>query len=227
MSKNKIGIVSGMGPLAGADVLTKLLKISALVHGASEDVDYPDTVLVSHGIDGFDNTGAITSSFETELQQMLDAVIEQGANIIGIACNTAHLFIDRLDAHGVTVVNLIDAVAKEAAKRKVDHLLLTSNSAKQQRLYHGYLQKHGVKFSETNDSQQRLLDDAIGHVMAYQLNEAAACVEEVLKSTNTEAIIAGCTELPIAIDRLKPEGLHIVDSNNVLAAALAREYYGD
>ena len=58
-----IGIVSGLGPLAGSDVLAKALAYAATEYGAVEDADYPDVVLFSHGIDDFDSTGNIEEDF--------------------------------------------------------------------------------------------------------------------------------------------------------------------
>jgi hypothetical protein len=52
-----IGIVSGLGPLAGSDVLEQALTYAAEAYGATEDAEYPDIVLFSRGIEDFDATG--------------------------------------------------------------------------------------------------------------------------------------------------------------------------
>lgn len=46
------------------------------------------------------------------------------------------------------------------------------------------------------------------------------------KEAGFSAVIAGCTELPIAIDNTKDTfGLTIISSNEVLAKTLANHYY--
>jgi aspartate/glutamate racemase len=89
----KIGIVSGIGPLAGSDVFAKLLKYAADTFDAVEDSQYPDVVLVSHGIEGVDNIGTLNPQFEKDIVSMVSQLEQNQANIIGIACNTAHIYL--------------------------------------------------------------------------------------------------------------------------------------
>ncbi len=226
----KIGIVSGIGPLAGADVLAKTFKNAAKIYGAVEDSEYPDLLLLNHGIEGVDNIGTLNDTFEKEIVDMVHHLEVQGCNIIGIACNTAHTYLDKIKTKPqTTFVNLIDTVSRVAKEAGHSYLLLTSSTSKQQKLYHGYLDKHAVLFQESTQQQQVLLDKAIGLVMAYKLNEAGELLEEVLKSAKSEgyyAVIAGCTELPIAIAHCKDlQGLYMIDSNDELAKALLTKYY--
>jgi aspartate racemase len=226
----KIGIVSGIGPLAGSDVLAKVLKIAAREYGAVEDHEYPDLLLINHGIPGVDNTAALNDTFENEIVQMVKQLEVQGATVIGMACNTAHIYLDKIKTSSQTVlINLIDDVAREVAKSSHHYLLLTSNASKQQKLYHSYLEKRNVSFEETTVKQQKLLDEAIGMVMAHRLETAAEQVQQVLieaKNAGFDAVLAGCTELPIAISHShNNHELKVVDSNEVLAMNLVKNYY--
>lgn len=229
-SSSKIGIVSGIGPLAGSDVLSKLFKNAAQIYGAVEDSEYPNLLLLNHGIQGVDNIGTLNDSFEKEIVDMVQQLEVQGCNIIGIACNTAHIYLDKIKTKPqTTFVNLIDTVSKVAKEAGHSYLLLTSSTSKQQKLYHSYLDKHHVAYTETTDEQQQLLDKAIGFVMAYKLEEAGVLLEKVLSSAKNvgfSAIIAGCTELPIAIANCKDTSdLKIIDSNEELAKALLNKYF--
>jgi aspartate racemase len=229
-SSPKIGIVSGIGPLAGADVLAKTFKNAAKIYGAVEDSEYPDLLLLNHGIEGVDNIGTLNATFEKEIVDMVHQLEVQGCSIIGIACNTAHTYLDKIKTKPqTTFVNLVDTVSKVAKEAGHSYLLLTSSTSKQQKLYHGYLDKYAVPFQESTHQQQVLLDKAIGLVMEYKLDEAGELLEEVLKSAKSEgydAVIAGCTELPIAIANCKDlSGLEVIDSNDELAKALLDNYY--
>lgn len=226
----KLGIVSGIGPLAGSDVFANVLHCAATAYGAVEDSEYPDLILVNHGIEGVDNIGTLNDVFEEEIIKMVKHLEDQGATIIGMACNTAYTYLSKIKVKPTTTfVNLIDKVALEASKTPKNYLLLTSSTSKLQKLYHPYLEKHGVSFAETTKQQQKLLDDAIGLVMAHKLNQAGKLLEEVLKqarSNGFDAALAACTELPIAIANCK--NLHkvkVVNSNYVLASSLVDAYY--
>jgi len=232
MVKAKIGLVSGVGPLAGANVLEKIFACAALDHGAVEDAEYPDVVLVNHGISGVDNTATLSDNFKNGIISMVNQLEDNGATIIGIACNTAHLYLDEIKVSKNTIlVNLIDEVAKEAAKTNQKYLLLTSAASRQQKLYHSYLKKYGVEFEEVTLEEQKKLDEAISLVMAYKLEEAGALVASILQRAHGQgfrAVIAGCTELPIAIDNAKNTyGIEIIGSNYILARALTDIYYSN
>lgn len=226
----KIGIVSGIGPLAGSDVFAKLLKYAASAYDAVEDCEYPDVILVNQGIEGVGNIGTLNRHFEANIVSVVNQLEQNKANIIGMACNTAHIYLDKITTkQSTTLVNLIDEVAKEASTTNVKYLLLTSSTSKKQNLYQGYLKTHNVAFQTTNTEQQELLDEAIGLVMAYKLQEAGKLLNIVLESAKKagfSAIIAGCTELPIAIDHANDTYGHtIISSNEVLAKTLAEQYY--
>ena len=182
--------------MAGSDILAHVFKQAALDYGAVEDNEYPDLILINHGIDGVDNTGALNDSFKNEIINMVEQLENNGANIIGIACNTAHTYLSDINIQTTTtVVNLIDAVARYAATKNHDYLLLTSSASKDQKLYHKYLDKYNVSYHETTAKQQVLLDKAIGLIMAYRLTEAGKLIDQVLlsaKKSGHTAVIAGC-----------------------------------
>lgn len=65
--------------------------------------------------------------------------------------------------------------------------------------------------------------------MAYRLEQAGELFDTILSKaqmSDVKGVIAGCTELPIALDNAKQgHSLSIVDSNAVLAKALVDNYY--
>lgn len=229
-ASSKIGIVSGVGPLAGSDVFAKVLRYVASTYGAVEDCEYPDIVLLNHGILGVNSSGTLSDRFEAEIVAMVQELERHGADIIGMACNTAHVYLPQIRvAEGVTLLNLIELVAIEASRIRQTYLLLTSYASKQQMLYHEYLGKYGVSFVETTNDQQRLLDEAIGLVMAHSLGQAGGLLQQLFDDAGhagVDAVIAGCTELPIAIDNMPhPPKQLVVDSNDVLARGLVDAYF--
>ncbi len=226
-----IGIVSGIGPLAGSDILAKLFKNAALHHNAIEDHEYPDAILLNHGIKGVGTTAALCDSFEKNIINMSTTLENHGATIIGIACNTAHLYLEKIKLKSNTkLVNLVDIVAVEASKIDSKCLLLTSITSKENKLYQPYLKRYGVNFVETTAKQQRLLDQTIDLIMAHKLIDAGKTIQKVLniaKKDGFTTVIAACTELPIAIDNCSDTfGLNILDSNDILSKELLRVYYG-
>ncbi len=230
LSKPIIGLVSGIGPLAGADIFTKLLAYAATAYGAKEDADYPDCIVINHGITGVDKTAAPSSHFKDELSTIVEQLYSAGASIIGIACNTAHIYYEELPQKpGAHLVHLIDEVSKRAQKISASKLVLSSTTTRNKGLYIQYLRRHGVAFASLTEELQPTLDAAIDAVMAYRLHDAGRAIEIVLAyaaSEGFEHIIAGCTELPIALRYAQQANqFTIIDANQILAETLVDRYY--
>lgn len=230
MKTSTIGLVSGMGPLAGADILTKIIAYAAEHYGAADDADYPTVALYSHGIEGFNNQASTDKHFQKELIAAVKAVDKQQPTVVGIACNTAHLYLNELQQQtAATIVDLVAETAKAAANQPLKFMLLSSAETKKTGLYLPYLQEAGVDFAQTTKSTQAEIDKIIGLVMAYKLEEAGEKMASILsqiKKTQFNGVIAGCTELPLAITYASSDfGLKIISSNEVLAMALTDNYY--
>ena len=225
-----IGIVSGLGPLAGSDVLDKALAYAAATYGAVEDADYPDIVLFSHGIEHFDSTGGFDDNFVRELVAVVQEIELHRPTVLGIACNTAHLHLAELRKHTrAHVVNLIEETAEAAAAHELNYLLLCSSATRRAGLYHEALRRRGVRFLDVSEVDQLEVDDVVQAVMAHDVEAAAAQLDELILRIESEpfnAIIAGCTELPMAFDLTDvADEIPVVDSNRVLAHALVDTYF--
>jgi aspartate racemase len=226
-----IGIVSGLGPLAGSDVLDNALAYAAERYGAVEDADYPDIVLFSHGIEDFDSTGSVEDDFVRELVGVVQEIELHHPTVVGVACNTAHLYLDELRAHtSAQFVNLIDETAEAASQFDRRYLLLSSSTTRQAHLYHEALRRRGVRFSDVSADDQLGVDDIVHAVMAHELDFAGGRIAALVCRLNAaepfDGIIAACTELPIAFDHSGISmQIPIVDSNRVLARALVDSYF--
>jgi aspartate racemase len=230
--KPLIGLVSGLGPLAGADVLRKLLEHAATAHGARDDVDYPDVLVISHGIPGFDSTGSINPQFENALLSVVDELELHQPSILGMACNTAHLFREAVKAHtGARFVDIIEETARCAGDQPGEYLLISSSTTRSTGLYHEALDRRGVHYREVGGADQLKIDEVVDLVMACRLRRAGAELDAFLHRLDVRrhfsGVIAGCTELPLALDRApRHAGWTIVESNRALAVGLADAYLG-
>lgn len=230
MTNTPIGILSGLGPLAGEDVLAKALDYAATRYGAVEDVDYPDVVLVSHGIESFDMTGDVSNGLLAELLVLVAELDTHHPCVIGVACNTAHLFLDELRRRSrAPIVDLIGEVARVAAEAGEEYLLLSSSTTRSTGLYRQALERRGVRFHEVSSGEQAVVDEIVHHVMAHELEIAGTAIRHLIDNWKTSpytAVIAGCTELPMAFAHSGlAHRIPIIDSNQVLAELLVDAYY--
>ena len=226
-----IGIVSGLGPLAGSDVLEKALAYAAEAYGAVEDADYPDIVLFSHGIEDFDSKGSIEEDFVRELAAVVQEIELHHPTVVGVACNTAHLHFEELRAcTSAEFVNLIEETAEAASKVDRSYLLLSSSTTRRTRLYHEALRRRGVRFLDVSEAIQIEVDDIVHAVMGHDLDVAGLRIDGLVHrlaagGLEFDGIIAACTELPIAFDHSATSAtIPTIDSNRVLARALVDTY---
>ena len=85
-----IGIVGGMGPYAGIDLVKKIFDLT----NASSDQDHIPVAMIStpHLIE--DRTKYLTGHSKNNpgiaIAEIVNKLVSQGASIIGMPCNTAH-----------------------------------------------------------------------------------------------------------------------------------------
>jgi len=241
MSK-MIGVVGGMGTYAGIDLLKKIADSTE----ASKDQDHLPVAMLSYPGRILDRSEYLSGTVdENPGQGMADIVkklIDTGACIIGIPCNTAHVkeILDPvLDVipEGCTLVNMLHEVASYIAGsyRDVERVgIMGTNGVYRSRVYDNYMNKSGLEtIYPDEDVQYSLVHPAI-YDRKYGIKAVSEPVSEkaridlmsvarMLINDGAQAIVLGCTEIPLAIRDREIELTPVVDANNVLARAMVRE----
>lgn len=217
-----IGIIGGMGPAATLDLLGKIYANSP----AESDQDHI-RVLVDIDPTIPDRTGAIMSnSGEAVVAHLIknaQGLIDQGAELLAMSCNTAHAFIRELEQKltipfvsivDVTVAHLLDLSAECVG-------LLATDGTLAARLYAQELKAGGVRVIVPKANNQADLMRAIYSFKGGETkisSELALGVYNKLRTAGCKRIIAACTELPILL-----AGQDIVDPTELLARELVRQ----
>jgi len=154
-----------------------------------------------------------------------------GADLILCPCNTAHHWYEDLQKSvHVPIMHMIKEVASHVNRLGVKRVgLLATTGALKARIYHDALNEFGIEIITPDDkTQTEMVMKPIYKVKAGQLIEAAQGLNiatEILTSEGAEAIIAGCTEVPLVIAKffmLVP----LIDPASVLAEAAVRAVKG-
>ncbi|MDP2792167.1 MAG: amino acid racemase [Rectinemataceae bacterium] len=222
-----IGILGGMGPEATSDFFAKLLSFDK----ASRDQDHVH-VIVECDPTIPDRTAFILGKGPDPLPALLASARRleaAGAQVVGIPCMTAHNFLPRL--RRVSNLNFISALeAMNATMRatwpEVRSLgILATAGTKTARLYETYLPGYTIIWPD-EEEQMALVMEAIygkegikagnrGEYPRSLLVKAAAS----LAKKGADAIVAGCTEVPLALSQ-EALDLPLVDPMIILAKAL-------
>jgi len=201
-----IGVIGGMGPDATVDFFAKLVAAS---HGG-RDQDHL-RVVIDNDPSVPDRTAAIEgrgASPAPHLARMARGLIAQGATLLVMPCNSAHAFAAAIAEAAGTVpfVDLIETTvaATRARLPGVQRVgLLATDGTLAARLYHDAYTRAGI------EALAPLADDQVGVMEAiYAVKRGGANDTELarlrlacerLVERGAEALIAGCTEIPLLL----------------------------
>ena len=229
MEKKTLGILGGMGPLATADLFTKIVNMT----DASCDNDHI-RIYIDNNAQIKDRTGAILHGGESPLPQLIQSAkkLEQmGADCIIMPCNTAHYFLQSLQIQTkVPFLSMIAQAVRVAKKRYPGQKagILATTGTLDAGVYKRAFNDEGVDVVLPNEEQRKLLMSIIyDGVKAGKLPTDPTEFNNMLaemQSRGAGYFILGCTELPVAVQSLGLEN-NFVDATTELAKA-AIEYCG-
>jgi aspartate racemase len=227
-----IGILGGMGPFASITFYRSVIDISGFRHGAVRNDDYPHMLIsnlpVPDLIASRESEDIAVRMVEEEVRRLASA----GADFLVLTCNTMHLYLDRFRrASSVRILSMVDAVVEAIlrdGRRKVG--ILGSATSIQSGLYAKPLIDVGVRCLDPSSAERDLLSALImnniaGNVLRQEERAVYAIIDR-LRERGAEAIILGCTELPLVLEGGRCS-LPVYDSLRLLAEAACREIYGD
>lgn len=222
-----LGILGGMGPLAGATFALRLVQLT----DAEVDQDHIPALLCNDPRVP-DRSSAMLQGGESPLPAMqrgIRLLEAAGAGCIAVPCNTAHLWFDDLkDSTRLPVLNIAEAVVENL--RRLGMLrgtvgILGTPATLALGLYQRTLAQAGYEaIVPEPDEVQRHCVTAIAAVKAGRLDaawEPSASGIRALIARGAAAVVLGCTELPLAV----PHGRRgefdclLVDSIDALALA--------
>ncbi len=243
-----IGIVGGVGPYAGLDLMRKIFDMT----DAHSDQEHLSVLHHSRSPLIMDRTLFLTGKSQDNPGEVLGDVMvelaEDGATVIGMPCNTAHspaildVALAKLSACGVKThfVHMIDAVADYLSQKLPEVRtvgVLGTIGTYNTGIYQHTLGKAGLKvlFPDAegrNRVQQAISDKTFGikaesNPVTAQAYQYLADEADALAAQGAQAVILGCTEIPLALTEKQLHGLPLIDATAVLARALIMAFAPD
>jgi aspartate racemase len=206
VTERMLGVLGGMGPLASAYFMTRL---TLLTPGADRDQDHVPAVLWSDPRVP-DRTAARLGGGEDPLPWLLRGIrgLEAaGCGAIAIPCNTAHGWIEGMQAATrLPILHIVDAAAEELRRLGVPGGrigIMGTAGTLAMRLYQDRLEHRGwTCLVPTEAEMARLVTPGIAEVKANRVAEAYAPLAEAaraLAARGAAAVVLGCTEIPLGI----------------------------
>lgn len=237
-----IGIVGGVGPYAGIDLLKNIYDNTL----AKKDQDYLNSLLFSLPSKIQDRTdyllGADVDNPGSSIAKIIVQLESLGATVVGIPCNTAHsekifsLILKELKEKEsqIEVLHMINETI-DFIKDHYSHFskigVLSTTGSFRYKIYSNALEKNGFTSIDPSSSmQEKLVHPAIyDPVYGIKANSSPFdpkaknnldCTIDYLKDKGAEAIILGCTEIPLVIKTEKVKDMMVINPTNVLARKL-------
>jgi aspartate racemase len=219
-----LGILGGMGPAAAADFFAKVV---AATRAPCDQAHLPAVVWSDPGVP--DRTRALARGEASPLPRMRRglAILEgAGAEVIAIACNTAHRWHpDLARCARARVLHIAEAAVRELARlRPVPRAvaILATEGTLRAGFYEPILAARGMKALIPSPPVRRRLTRAIGAAKAGAFEDGGRMLDAALTALRREGVdtaLLACTELPLLAPEAERGGVRLVDATAALARA--------
>ena len=223
-----VGVLGGMGPMATVDFMRKVMASTP----AESDQDHVPMV-VSSIPQVPDRTSAFRGDGVSPLPAMIASgrrLVDAGAGMVVIACNTAHLWFAEIHAAlGLPMLHLVDAALEDAAAVAGPGAtigLLCTDATLASGLYLNRppaaqpSEGPGMRWAlPTAGEMMELVMPGIAAVKSGRLDQGEQLLQaagRALARRGAQALVLGCTEVPVVLSRLNSP-LPVIDPTDALA----------
>jgi aspartate racemase len=229
------GVLGGMGPLASAEFLQTVYRLS--LAEAKTEQDMARVILVSDPIVP-DRTEAIAGlkqgdpqQFEevkTRLKQLLKMLAAMQVDSIVIPCVTAHFFLPYLDLpSGISsrICSLVSVVCDALRAAEGKYILLRTNGTRETGIFenHPGWQEASQRLQPMEDADQ----ETVHWKYLYKIKknniscEGLSFLQCLLSKYGAQGVVAGCTEVHLHTRQLLAHGLRVIDPLQIIAQRIA------
>lgn len=226
----KIGILGGVGPQATAYIYQSIIKQANGSHGAVDNDDYPYIVVASVPVPDFISNKTNIPAAKEMLVDAAKGLVASGCEVLCIGSNTVHILLDDIkQAVQMPFLSMVELVAQECKNRGYKKVALLGTPVLiESGLYNNELRTHGIELLTPSDRQEAVCDEVIRCIIAGKPIDAVrddyVGVLNAMFDTGAEAIILGCTELPMVLN-YEALGNRVISSDELLAKGIVDYYY--
>lgn len=230
--KKICGIIGGVGPSATVDLYREIIAATP----AQRDQEHLRVLIDSHPQIP-DRTAAILHGGESPVPYIVESakLLERaGADFLVIPCNTAHYFLPEVQKHvAIPFINMIEETGRKIKKDNIQRVgLLSTSGTARIGIYQKTLHAFGVEVvvpreeGITKEMEAIYGKEGIKAGVQYEKSrknkELLLSVVEDLKLEGVEALIMGCTEIPLCLEG-EDVGVPFINPTKILAQAAVEE----
>lgn len=238
-----IGVLGGLGPAAAAkcymDLVQKLLRIDPKRLPSILSWNIPISLELDQYLMERELLQKKKEIFIELLKDGIHRLVNGGADIIIMPCNTAHLYMDFIETaegksllKGIPFVSIIQetvrSLYRDSFNEKVVVGILGTDRTTQSGLYTKSLKANGISFIVPTENDQQIVMSSIAAVLDStaddQTKQSLKNVVKNLTEAGATHILLGCTELPLLISETQ-NNCKFVNPIDVLENAIINDIY--
>lgn len=224
-----IGILGGMGPQASARLVELLIAQTPQFVSNPIDSDFPEIILMSVPVPNFISNKNNLGKAKTILQERTKLLEQSGSTINCISCNTAHLLLSDLEkVTNVPFVSIPQLVAEKIKANGFTRVgLLATPTTLRSTLFDKVIGKNVTLVRPSHDlatqTETLIVKQLSGHIGEREREHFRAQVDEFLQANHLDAVILGCTELPLVFGDTTDK--QVIDTLEVLSEGLLMRFF--
>ena len=226
--KKIIGILGGMGPESTTLFYQKIIQQCQKQYGAQLDEDYPEIFIYNLPIPNIVEGLKEPSIVLPILVKGVKKLESTGIDFMVMPCNTATYFLEDLQKEiSVPLLSIVEEVAKKVKTERYKKVgLLATETTVNNKIYNKDFDKYAIELiiPEEQDKVTEVILNVLAGKKSEKDKETLKQIIENLKNKGAEAIVLGCTDIPVLIQQ-EDIGIKLFDSVEIYAEATVKFAY--
>ncbi len=225
MKHKRLGIIGGQGPETSAKFC---IEINRLFKQKTDC--QPDLVLenlpISEEVEQRTIQGEKNEKMFLLMKKAVERLNKAEVDFMVIPCNTVHVFIDELRSiANVPILSIVEETARVCKKKHFKKIgVLATTLTRKEKLYETVFKKEKIKIIKTeNNKIDRLVLKILSESITENDKELFLKQIKKLQQDGAEAIVLGCTDLHLLLNKEEKQDIPLLDTCKVLEEATVKK----
>jgi aspartate racemase len=221
-----IGILAGMGPRSTAPFVDMVVTECQRQYGARDDIDFPKMMICSQPAPFYEDRPVDHEALESAIRTGLLDLERTGADLLAIACNTAHVYYADLAASvNPPLLDMVGLTVEAVPVGAGTVGLIAARPTVESGIYQRALAGRGLSVADVGwqDEVDRLLGMTRTSAAPGELAALWREIDGLLREAGAETVVVACLDLS-AVLRHTPADLPVVDAAQCLATDIVRQW---
>ena len=205
-----IGIIGGLGPESTVDYYKEII---AAFHARYDEMVYPEIIIYSVNIDEFMKFVETKnwSGLSEWLLEKISSIHRAGAQFAVIASNTPHIVFDEIKSKSpIPLLSIVEETCNKAQEMDLKNVgLMGTKLTMEADFYKKPFVSKGMSVVVPSEEEQQLIhhklfsEIELGIFKDPTREELLAIAKRMVDEEGVDALILGCTELPLILTESK------------------------